>query len=194
MITTRDGLAVAGPDVRDEDFEYIDVGNGMKAGGVFHTCIVKGGVPQGWERDHNLMTTVGLNYLLNVGYRGASASSAWYIWLFSNNATPAAGDTAADIGGKYTEWTAYDSVTRPVWTPNGDSTTGLLTNTSSRASFVANLTPPATATIYGAGIGTASAKSSTSGTLSAVTKFSTAKTLENDEELLVTYTFTVTAS
>jgi hypothetical protein len=64
------------------------------------------------------------------------------------------------------------------------------TNSASRASFVFN----ATKTIYGAFLVSASAKSATTGTLFSAARFSTSKSVESSDELLLTYTINATST
>jgi len=146
--------------------------------------IRKGKVIDEFEFD-NLVVDQGLNYALNASFGQTSALTSWYIGLFEGNYTPVAGVTAATIAGLATETTAYTSGTRPAWT-TVSATAKSLTNSASRASFTFN----ATKTIYGAFLVSSSTKSGTSGTLFSAARFTTAKTVDTDDELLVTYVLT----
>lgn len=146
--------------------------------------IRKGQVIEEFEFE-NLVVDQGLNYALNASFGQTSALTSWYIGLFEGNYTPVAGVTAATIAGLSTETTAYTSATRPAWTTVA-STAKQLTNGASRASFTFN----ATKTIYGAFLASSSTKSGTSGTLFSAARFTTAKTVDADDELLVTYVLT----
>lgn len=73
----------------------------------------------GWTRWlPNGVTTSGVNWLLEVGFRGGTQSSALYCGLISN-----AGFSAVDISDTHTshagwsEWTGILQATRPAWVP-----------------------------------------------------------------------------
>ncbi len=146
--------------------------------------IRKGEVIDEFDFD-NLVVDQGLNYALNASFGQTSALTSWYIGLFEGNYTPVAGLTAATIAGLSTETTAYTSGTRPAWTTVA-ATSKQLTNGASRASFVFN----ATKTIYGAFLVSSSTKGGTSGTLFSAARFTTAKQVDNGDELLITYLLT----
>ena len=132
----------------------------------------------------NLVVNEGLNSLLNIMFNGSSQVTTWYLGIFEGNYTPVGTLTAATVTAAATECTAYASATRPEYVEVA-STAQSITNAASRASFVMN----ATKTVYGAFLGSSSAKSGTGGTLFSATRFSTAKALESADELLLTYTF-----
>jgi hypothetical protein len=89
--------------------------------------------------DHNLCTNEGIDYYLDVAFSGGTAITSWYVALFEDNHSPAAGDTYAVPG--YTECTAYDEANRPGWQEAGVSSQ-IITNSANKASF----------TIYGASL------------------------------------------
>ena len=146
--------------------------------------IRKGEVIDTFEFD-NLVCDEGLNYALNANFGHSSALSSWYVGLFEGNYTPVPAVTAATIAAASTECTAYTSATRPAWTTIA-ATGKVLTNGASRASFTFN----ATKTIYGAMLASSSTKSGTGGTLFSAARFTTAKTVDSGDELLITYTLT----
>ena len=187
-ITTSAGVVVPAPTFTADEVEA------LSAGGVFSVGIIRDGAFLGWQKDKNLVTTVGRNYLLDVSLGGSSATASWYIGMFKNNVTPAAGDTAADLGVKYTELTEYSEATREVWTKNAAASSGAMSNSVARAEF--NLTGSVTA--YGAFFSSASAKSPNAGyntgTLLAATAFSPSRALVNGDVLLVQYDFSVTST
>lgn len=86
-----------------------------------------------------------INHVLDSALAGATQIDPWYMFLYDNNATLAAGMTYASHSA-YTENTDYGS-TRPVWDQAGASSK-VITNAASKASF----TMDDTATIYGCGI------------------------------------------
>lgn len=135
----------------------------------------------------NLLLTEGANYITGLGFAASppTAISAWYIVLFENDYTPLAADTYASNG--WTELTAYDETTRPVWTP-GSVAGGSVDNSASKATFTIN----ATKTIYGGvllGGGSApSTKSNTAGggTAYAGVRFSASRAVQSGDVLKVT--------
>ncbi len=137
----------------------------------------------------NLVVNEGLNALLNIMFNGATQIPTWYIGIFEGNYTPVAGVTAATIASAATECTAYTNATRPEY-QEAASTAALTTNAASRASFVFN----ASKTVYGAFLVSTNTKSGTSGTLFAAARFSTAKAVTTDDELLLTYAFSAASA
>lgn len=132
----------------------------------------------------NLVVDEGLNKLLNIMFNAATQITTWYLGVFEGNYTPVASVTAATIASAATECTAYAASSRPEYS-EAASTAKSTTNSANRASFVFN----ATKTVYGAFLISDSTKSGTSGTLFSAARFSTAKSVESGDELLLTYTF-----
>ena len=140
-----------------------------------------------WENG-NIVTNEGLDAILDIMFHGSAQITPWYIALFEDNHTPAAGDTYAVPG--YTESTAYSEANRVVYNEAAASSQSI-TNSANKASFSIN----ATKTIYGAALvggGTnPSVKSDTAsgGTLFNSSQFSGgAKSVENGDTLKVTIT------
>lgn len=197
MIQRDDKGRIVCPDhliITPNDFKYVEIGNGLKAGGVFSTNILRNGKWLGWQKDHNLVVTAGRNHFLDVTIGAGSQITSWYVGMFSNNVTPAAGDVMSDIGGKYTELTEYTESTREAWVKNGAAASGAMSNSSSRCEFNINNT----VTAYGAFFTSASAKSPdagyNTGTLLASSAFSASRALVSGDVLLVQYDFSVTSS
>ena len=138
---------------------------------------------------HNLVVDEGLNKLLNVMFNADTQVTTWYLSLFEGNYTPVAGITAATIVAAATECTAYANATRPDYV-EVTSTAKSITNAASRASFVFT----AAKTIYGAFLTSVNTKSSTSGVLFAAARFSSAKSVEIGDELLLTYAFSAAST
>jgi len=136
-----------------------------------------------WE-DKNLVVNEGLNAILDIMFHATAQITTWYIGLFEGNYTPVATVTAATITSAATECTAYDESTRQAYVEAAASSQSI-TNAASRATFTIN----ATKTVYGAFLVSASAKSATTGTLISAARFSSAKAVEDDDQLLITYTF-----
>lgn len=162
---------------------------GLRVGGIFQFEHVRNGeVIDRWE-DHNLVVNEGLNSILGVNFHGDTQITTWYIGLFEGNYTPVAGVTAATITSASTECTAYDETTRVAYNEAAAASQSI-TNSANKATFTFN----ATKTIYGAFLASASAKSATSGTLMSAARFSASKSVVDDDQLLVTYTFTASSS
>jgi hypothetical protein len=141
------------------------------------------------EYSKNLITTEGLNHMLDVTLRGTSANATWYVAPFSGNVTVLNTWTAANFTANATENTGYDEAARVAFVEAAASG-GSITNSASKAVFTFN----ATATVYGAGLLSASAKSSTSGVLFAAVRFASSKSVVDDDVINVGYTVTLTSS
>ena len=125
----------------------IHIGEGFRVGSLWeweHWRKNKFGVSMLISRwaDHNLCTDEGLNNLMDVHFSAATQITAWYVLIFEDNHTPAAGNTYAVPG--FTESTAYDEANRPAWQEAGVSSK-TITNSANKATFTIN----ATKTIYG---------------------------------------------
>lgn len=157
----------------------------MKVGGVFTIEHVRNGVVIDTWQEKNLVTNEGLNSLLDVYLNGDGTAKipAWYVALFEGNYTPLATVTAATFTAAATECTAYDEATRVLWV-DAAASAQQITNTASKATFTMN----ATKTIYGAALISASAKSATTGTLFAASRFSVSRAVVDNDQLLITYT------
>lgn len=147
----------------------------------------KRGEPE--EFSDNLVVTEGLNYLLGSALRGVTPISSWFIAPFSGDVTVQATWTAANFTANATEVTAYSDSNRPDWTPAVVSG-GAITSFAAKAEFEAT----SAVTIRGAALISASAKSATTGTLVAASRFGSAKPLETGEILDVGYSITLTPS
>lgn len=139
------------------------------------------------ETFKNLITYEGLDYALNALAHGGTQISAWYFAPFSDDHTPANGDTYATPG--YTEITTlYTEATRQEW-GEGASSGQSITN-----AVAATITATGAVTVYGAGIvgggsaATTKANTAGGGTLLASGSFAASKTLANLETLDLTYT------
>lgn len=95
-----------------------------------------------WEDKYkNKVVDEGLTYALGA-LKNGTPKPAWYVLLFESNHAPAEGDTYANPG--FTECTAYDEATRPLWNA-GSIIDKVLSNGLSLASY----TMSATNIIYG---------------------------------------------
>lgn len=152
-------------------------------------CLDKDGNLKWREEFDNLVTTVGLNALLDNSFNAAAGSVNWYVGLVTgpgSGTTYAAGDTLASHVG----WTEANPYTgnRPAWTKNGAAAGGAMSNSSSKASFAIT----SGATIAGAFL--ASVNTGTSGTLYGEGDFSADRAVVNGDTLNVQIDLSVTAS
>ena len=161
----------------------------LKVAGLWTGAIRRDGVIiDEWEQP-NLVVNEGLDALLNIMFHGSTQIGTWYIGVFEGNYTPVATVTAATITAASTESTAYDESARVAYNEAAASAQAI-TNSANRATFTFN----ATKTIYGAFLVSASAKSATTGTLFSAARFATSKAVVDDDELLLTYSFTAASA
>lgn len=161
----------------------------LHVGGKFVGSHVRNGEVIDEFEDDNLVVNEGLNNLLSVYFAGGTQITTWYIGLFEGNYTPVATVTAATIDTAATECDAYDEATRQEYQEAAPASQSI-TNSANRATFTFN----ATKTIYGAFIVSSSVKSGTGGTLFAAARFSTSKAVVDDDQLLLTYTFSAASA
>jgi hypothetical protein len=166
----------------------IPAGN-LRVGGVFNGQIVRNGEVIDEFDCQNLVVNEGLNSLLDVYLGGDSAIPTWYLGLFQGNYTPVATITAANIAATATECVDYDEANRPTFTP-ANAGSQSITNSASRAAFTFN----ATRTIYGAFLVSSSVKNGTAGVLFSAARFGTAKNVVDDDQLLLTYSFSAASA
>lgn len=161
--------------------------SGILFGGVFSCRIDNGPLIAG----HNAVTNEFVNLMLNVVLGNTSAPTAWYIAPFTSSTTPTSALTAATFTATQTEYTGYTEATRQQWTSDGASTAQTMQNANAPATFTIGT---GGATITGAGLLSASAKSATTGTLAAAGLFAAANTLGANSKLTVEYGLSGTAT
>jgi hypothetical protein len=162
----------------------------MKAGFTYLVEVVSAdGTVTDSEVVTNLMPTAGINHTLGVLLKGEAQVSTWYIGLYEGNYTPTSSDVMATFPVAATETVAYTASTRLTFT-SGTVTAGGVDNSSNKAEFTFN----ATKTVYGGFISSASAKSSTSGTLLSVVRFGSPKSVDSGSVLRVTAGFTMASA
>jgi hypothetical protein len=147
------------------------------------TCLDSNGNVKWAEEKKNLITTVGLNHILDTQFHASTQVTTWYIGL-KGAGTPAAGDTMASHA-TWSEISDY-SGDRKEWT-EGAASAGSMTNAAS-VDFTIN----GTATIAGAFLNTAS--TGTAGTLYGVVDFSSARSVISGDTLQVTVTVTAASA
>jgi hypothetical protein len=138
-----------------------------------------------WEVD-NLAVNQGLNDMLAVYFQGGSQKTSWFMGLFQGNYAPVATDTGANWAANATECSSYSSPTRPAWTPAAPASQQI-TNAANPASFTFN----ANVTIYGAAIVSNNVVGGVAGTLFSEAQFASPKPVQNGDNLLVTYGYTI---
>jgi len=138
----------------------------------------------------NGVTNVGLNNMLGVTFHGDTQNTSWYIGLISNTSFSAvnAADTMSSHSG-WTESAAYSNSTRPAWAPDAASSLSISNSTQ----VVFNINVDSTA-LAGAFITSNSTKSGTSGILWSTGLFGSVQTLNNGDQLKITYTINLTTS
>jgi hypothetical protein len=141
------------------------------------------------ETVHNLVPTVGMNHILDVIFRSATAYANWYIGLYESNYVPVAADTLVTLLANGTECTAYAETTREVFT-SAAASGGVISNTASKAEFTMN----ATKTLYGGFLTSNSVKLSDTGMLVSAVKFASPKSVTAGDVLRVTAGLTLTSS
>jgi hypothetical protein len=161
----------------------------FQVGGVFRVEHIRDGkVIDEWE-SKNIVTDEGLNHMLNATLHGTTQVSTWYIGLFEGNYTPVAGNTMAAFPAAATESIAYNEATRVEWDEADDGATAkVITNGTGTGATKATFTITATKTMYGAFLASSSAKSATTGTLFAASRFAAPRAVVANDQLLITYT------
>lgn len=158
--------------------------------GVFDVDHRRGGDLLCRTAGSNVITTEGLNHILDVVAHGSTQVNPWYVALFEGNVTPGSTLTGVTFASVTTESTAYDETTRVAFN-EGAAAAGVIDNASNRAIFTMN----ATKTIYGGGLLSISGKGSSSASIClAAARFSTSRSVVDDDELSVRYTLTLVSA
>lgn len=148
------------------------------------------------DQGGNIFTTEGMNFILDEVFNaGGACTGDLYVGLFDQNVTPAAGDTAAaklGAAGTYGELqatTEMDEAARQAYVVVAASSANV-TNTASKAVF----TIAATRDIYGGFIVTDSDPTSTAGTLINAKKFTSSRSVVDNDVLNILISLTMTSS
>jgi len=164
----------------------MEVRHGAKFKGIFKIEVFdKDGNFLSSSSTENIITDEALNHLLNVALHDTAKEATWYCAIFSNDYTPDGSETyAVPI---YTEWEAYDEVTRPEF-DNAASTAKSTTNSANKAVFTSN----GSATLYGASILSVNTKGDVAGggVLFCAGVFDTAQPVIDTNVVSLTYTIT----
>lgn len=145
-----------------------------------------------WVEDiDNVVVNEGLDDLLDKYLKGSGYTAAFYVGLIDSAPTPAAGHTAAQIGGTngWDEITAYSEGTREALTL-GTVSSQSVDNSASKASFSIN----GTATVGGAFVITNSTKGGTTGVLYGAAAFSGDRSVVSGDTINVTVTATAASA
>jgi hypothetical protein len=158
--------------------------SGVKLGGVFDVwCYGPDGSLKWHDRAKNLVTSEGLNHILDVLFKSGTQIDPWYVGLTDGAPSPAVGDTLGSHTG-WSEVTAYSESGRQEFV-DGAIGSQSLDNSGSKASYSIDTN---STTIGGAFL--ASASSGTTGTLLCVAAFSGGnKSADSGDTLEVQYTF-----
>jgi hypothetical protein len=139
------------------------------------------------EKTHNLITTEGLNRILDVFLHGTTQTATWYCGLVNTNTVPDAGMTY-DVP-VFTESVAYDEADRPIYV-EAASVAGSVTNSANKAVF----TMSGTETIYGAFLTSVITKGNhaagADNVLYCYARFAAGKPVVDDYVISLTYTVT----
>lgn len=132
----------------------------------------------------NLVTTAGLNKLLDATFKTGLTTPAWYVGLVDNASFSAY--NAADTMGSHAGWnegTPYSNANRPTWTP-GSVAAGSVDNSASKAVFNIN----ATLTVRGCFLADENTKGGTTGTLYGEGDFAASRAVQSGDTLNVQVT------
>ena len=138
----------------------------------------------------NIITTQGLNSLLDVYLDAGTQITAWYIAPVETDTTAALTQTYAVP--VFTEWDGYTEAARQALAMAAASG-GVSTNSGAKAVFTASETKTLYgAALFGGGTGAATmADTAGGGTLFCYSKFSSAKEVESGDIFKVTLTVTI---
>lgn len=176
--------------ISDKDFDA-----SMALFNYYHVeCIDPEGNLKWKETIKNLVTTEGLNYIMNAGFKSGSQVGTWYVGLKDTGA-PAAGDSSSAIGtspAAWTEYTEYSEANRQGLTL-GTVTTGSVDNVGNVASFTISSPAP---DVYGVFVVDDNTKSASSPAtvLYGVGDFASAKVVDPNDTLNVTVTISAASA
>lgn len=158
-------------------------------------CIDADGNLKWKETIKNLVTTEGLNYIMEVAFKGSGTQTqitTWYVGLKDTGAAQAS-DAAANIGAQnWTEYTEYSEANRQALTL-GTVTAGSVNNSGSVAAFTISSPAP---DVYGVFVVDDNTKSgqSPATVLYGVGDFAAAKVVDPNDTLNVTVTLSAASA
>jgi inner membrane protein involved in colicin E2 resistance len=160
----------------------------LQVGGVFDVFVNGEHV----ETCKNLVTTEGLNHILDIALSGGTQISAWKVTAYKNNVSPAANWTSANFNSTAAEITASDvtSATRVAWVDAGVAA-GVVDNYASKAEYTVSA---ATLDLYGVAFVSGTAFGGTGDVLVAASAFGAVRNLLQNDVIGFGYRFTATSS
>jgi hypothetical protein len=146
-----------------------------------------------WEETiKNLVTTEGLNYIMNAGFKSGTQIGTWYVGLKDTGAAQAS-DSAANLGAQnWTEYTEYDEGVRQTLTL-GTVSAGSVDNVGNVASFTIGSPAPDVIGVFVVDDNTKNAQSPAT-VLYGVGDFSSAKVVDPNDTLNVTVTLSAASA
>lgn len=115
---------------------------------------------------HNRIPNEGIDHLTGLFLGTSPLISAWHVGLFEKNYVPVAETKAVDLPLLVGECTAYESATRPLWTPDTVGG-GVIDNMVNRSSFEF----VSDKRLYGGFLASSSDKASGTGLLFSIARF-----------------------
>ena len=160
-------------------------------GEYFHT--VNG---EDLQTDPNLLPDQGLNYLVNVGFHTLPKIDNWYLALFAGSVAPASNWTAATFPATASEIVSgtegYSGANRPRFNATAGAGTSVDNVTGGVASYT--IVTASELVVTGAALLSSQPKGATTGVLASVTKFATARRLQNGDVFELGYRVTLNAA
>lgn len=156
----------------------------LRMKGKFHVQLFdKNGKLKEEQEFTNLITDVGMNHLLDVGFHNDTQTATWYVGLIDNAAFSAiaATDTAASHSG-WAESDDYTEANRVEWTEGAASSRSITNGTA--LDFSIN----ATVTVNGIFLISDNTKNGTTGILFSAASFAAPISATSGDTLKVTYT------
>lgn len=160
--------------------------SGVKLGGVFEVvCRRPDGSIRWQDTAKNLVTTEGLNHILDVLFAGDTQINPWYVGLLGATPSPAAGWTKTEVGGA--DFVDYDEATLPAYVDARTNQT--VSNTASKASFTISTDGSSIGGAYLASAETKAVAGGAAEILCAAAFTGGNKAADDNDTLEVTYTF-----
>lgn len=122
----------------------------------------------------------GRNYIMDAAIHGGQQIGTWYVALYEGDYTPQEDDTAANIGARATEITAYTELTRPELVESA-AAGGASDNTGNLAQF----TLSAAKTVRGFAVVSSAGKGANTGKLLAYQRLATPRTYASGDVVKV---------
>ena len=165
---------------RNKKYDVTDTGiyipeSKLALGGRYGHSVTRDGDRSERIEGSNLIVNEGLTYGIKAMVAGFTQIGSWYIAPFLGNVTPVASLTAGGVTAFSTtqsEYTLYDEGNRVLWDQNAESGQEI-NNSGNEAAFT--ISTGTLGTIWGFGLLSVAAKSSTSGTLLSCYKMASAR-------------------